>query len=101
MTSYFHSFLPRPSWKPCSLFSQVIELIDRLAGRLRQVTEIEIECDLVAHIGLGEAELRPLLGDIDRSLHIDAVFQYGVLQCFIDDVLADTGVLDCDFNRLI
>src|SRR5215831_11355640 len=32
------------------LFSQAIKLIDRLAGRLGQITEIEIGCDLVAHI---------------------------------------------------
>src|SRR5215831_16134562 len=94
MPSDLHSF-------PSSLFSQAIELIDRPAGRLGQITEIEIGCDLVAHIRFGEAELWPLPSDVDRSLYVDAVFQSGVLQRFIDDVLADAGVLHCDFNRLI
>src|SRR5438270_14069120 len=33
-----------------SLFSQCIELIDRLAGGLGKIAEIKIGCDLVAHI---------------------------------------------------
>src|SRR5215831_20736302 len=53
------------------LFSQAIKLIDRFAGRLGQITEIEIGCDLVAHIRFGEAELWPLPSDVDRSLHVD------------------------------
>src|SRR5262249_54975883 len=86
----------RSSCFSSSLFAQAIELIDRLADRLGQITEIEIGRDLVAYIRFGEPELRPLLCDVDRSLHVHAVFQCGVLQRLIDDVLADARVLDCN-----
>lgn len=83
------------------LFSEAVKLIDRLGGRLRQIAEIEIGCDTAAHIGPGEAELRPLLGDIDSRLHVNPVLQCGVLECLLDKFLAHTDVLGCNFDRLV
>src|SRR5262249_55429348 len=56
-------FICSSRYRQARLFSQRIDLTDRFAGRFRQIAEIEIRGDLVAHIGFGEAELGSLLGD--------------------------------------
>src|SRR5262249_10233659 len=61
----------RSSCFSSSLFAQAIELIDRLADRLGQITEIEIGRDLVAYIRFGEPELR--LGLLEDGLRAGAL----------------------------